>query len=147
MSTEETFTDEMEQIEQAPEVRDDAETDAEKKPNVSVDMKGDLKEFIDLTEQIKGAKEEIKILTERKAELETRILDFMVDNDIPAFNTPSGKISVFQAKSIKPFNKEYLEAKLATKMESSAAKALTEHAFAGRPVTPVNKVKVVPKRG
>ena len=111
---------------------------------VTDNLREDLREYIDLSDQLRKVKKDIKILTERKMELEKTICDYMVENDIPAFKTPSGKISVCQVKSTKPLNKEYLfeTMKNSSKIEENIAKELSELVFTSRPIIPVQKIKV-----
>ncbi|KAJ3213743.1 hypothetical protein HDU81_001851, partial [Chytriomyces hyalinus] len=97
-------------------------------------LREDLREYMDLSDQLKKIKKDVKILNERKTELENKICIFMVDNDIPAFKTPTGKISVCQVKSTKPLNKEYLfeTMKQSSKVEENLAKELSELFFTAR---------------
>ena len=118
----------------------------DKPPTVDVQLKSDLREFIDLTEQIQSVRDDMKILAERRKELELKICDFMVEHDIPAFNTPNGKISVVTSKSLKPLNKDYLVETLSTKIENALAKELCETAFSNRPAVPINKTRVTKKK-
>ena len=78
-------------------------------PNISNDFIADLKEFIDLGELIHIANDEMKLLKERKKELELKLSEFMFDQNINAFKTPNGKITVHQTKSVKPLNKDNLK--------------------------------------
>ena len=111
------------------------------------EMTNNLREFIHQCELIKGSKEELKILNERKNELEAVITQFMINNDIPAFKTPNGRISVYNAKSTKPLNKDYLLNTISEKIpDRKMAEELTEMAFAKRPTTETRKIKVIPKR-
>src|SRR6478609_8459039 len=87
-----------------------------KTATVSEEITGDLKEFIDLCEQIRNAKDEIKVLCDRKVELEGKIFEFMKQNDIPAFITPNGRISMYNAKSVKPLNKEFFKETVSSKI-------------------------------
>ncbi len=114
---------------------------------ITTQMTDNLKEFLDLCKNIKAAKEEIKILSDRKTELEVDIRDFMLDHDIPAFKTPNGLIQIRQTKSVKPLNKDFLRETISTKIsDSQIALELTELAFSNRPTTMVPKIRVVSQR-
>ena len=124
-------------------------TEVENNVNVTLTvtekLRENLREFIDLTEQIKNVKKDLKIINERKAELETDLCEYMVENDIPAFNTPNGKISVYQTKSVKPINKDFVYETFFSsgKIEERLAKELSELVFtASRPSVPIQKIKV-----
>lgn len=106
-------------------------------------MTRDLQEFLDLCKSIKAAKEELKILSDRKMELETGIQEFMIEHEIPAFKTPSGLIQIRQTKSIKPLNKDFLRETISTRIsDTQMALELTELAFSNRPTTLIPKIKV-----
>jgi|SRR6478609_4853124 len=106
-----------------------------------------LRQFINLCEQIKNAKDEIKVLCERKAELEGRITQFMLSHDIPAFKTPNGKISVYQAKTTKPLNKDFLKETISAKItDAKMVEELTNMAFTGRPTVSTPKIKITPSK-
>ena len=111
------------------------------------EVTSNLREFIDLCEQIKGAKEENKILRDRKSELETAITAFMIDNSIPAFKTPNGKIQVYNTKSVKPLSRDFLRDTMASRiLDEKIVQELTEMAFAKRPTASVQKIKVIPPK-
>ncbi|KAI8822773.1 hypothetical protein BJ741DRAFT_635210 [Chytriomyces cf. hyalinus JEL632] len=110
-------------------------------------LKNNLREFIDLTEQIKNVKRDLKIINERKNELASDICKYMIDNDIPAFKTPNGNVSVYEQKSTKPINKDYIIETLSTKLDDLLAKELAALLVESRPVIPVPKIKVNLKRG
>lgn len=112
-------------------------------PQISEEITGDLKEFIDLCEQIRNAKEEIKVLCDRKTELEGKISEFMKHNQIPAFITPNGRITVYNAKSVKPLNKEYFKETVSSKIrDEKMVEELMSLVFSKRPTTEVQKIKV-----
>lgn len=114
---------------------------------ISQEMKNDLLEFIDLCEQIKTTKDALKVFTERKSELEREIADFMIKNEIPGFAFPSGRISVYPSKVVKPLNKEYLRETLVEEIpDEQLIQRVTEKAFSKRPSTAVQKIRVLPKR-
>lgn len=106
-----------------------------------------LREFINLCGQIKDAKDEIKALCERKSELEGLITQFMVSHDIPAFKTPNGKISVYQAKTVKPLNKDFFKETISAKIsDTRMVEELTNLAFTGRPIVSTPKIKITPPK-
>lgn len=107
------------------------------------ETKNDLKEFIHLCEQIKAAKEEIKVLNDRKSELEGNISEFMLRHEIQHFETPSGKISIVETKAVKPLNKEFLRDTIAARIaDPKIVEELTNLAFSKRPTTSVSKIKI-----
>jgi len=138
------------------ETMDDRTEDAPARPpsknkndgiQLTEEITNDLKEFIDLCGQIKAAKEEIKVLADRKVELEDKISQFMIEHGIPAFNTPNGMIKSYPATTVKPLNKEYLRETLSSKLQDARiVEELTTLAFQKRPSTSVHKIKVIPKR-
>src|SRR5688572_2542155 len=68
-------------------------------------IQSDIKEYIDLCEQIRAVKQDMKIIQERKRELDDHICAYMVKHNISACQTPQGKILMYQAKVMKPMNK------------------------------------------
>jgi len=124
------------------------EREQQANPNiVTEEITRDLREFITLCEQIKAAKEELKGLVELKTELEVKISEFMITHDIPAFKTPNGQISVVQAKSVKPLNKEFFRDTISAKIaDMKIVDELTEMAFSGRPTVQTRKIKVTPSK-
>lgn len=107
------------------------------------ETKNDLKEFIHLCEQIKAAKEEIKVLNDRKVELEGKISEFMLRHEIQQFDTPSGKISIVETKAVKPLNKEFLRDAISARItDPKVVEELTNLAFSKRPTTSVPKIKI-----
>lgn len=119
----------------------------EQSKEFSTEFVSDLREFIDLCEQISTAKDEMKLLNERKNELETKISDFMFDKKIPAFATPIGKVSIHQRKSVKPLNKDYLSEMISEKVEDRAVvDEIVNKTFGQRPITFIQKIRVVKNR-
>ncbi len=115
--------------------------------SLSDEMVLNLRQFIDLCEQIKGVKEDLKILVERKTELEGIISQFMISNEIPVFNTPNGRIAIQNSTTKKPLNKEMLLDIIQTKIsDTRIAQELTELAFSKRPTSQVQKIRHVPER-
>lgn len=111
------------------------------------EITNDLRQFINLCEQIKASKEELKILSDLKTELENKISEFMITHDIPAFKTPNGKIQVYQAKTTKPLNKEFLRETIAAKIaDAKIVDELINTAFTARPTTSSQKIKVTPSK-
>lgn len=113
-------------------------------PKVTEGLRENLREYIDLTEQIKNVRRDVKVLVERQKELSVMICDFMVENDIPAFKTPNGKVSVCETKSTQPLNKDYIYETISKsgKVDTRLAKELTDIVFLSRQVTPGQKIKV-----
>ena len=129
------------------EVQEQEELQRDVKKLITEEMKSDLQEFLDLCKSVKLAKENMKILNERKSELEVTIREFMIQNEIPAFKTPNGMISIRQTKSVKPLNKDFLRETISTKIaDAQIALELSEMAFTNRPTIFVSKIKVVSKR-
>lgn len=111
------------------------------------ELTNNLREFINLCEQIKAAKEETNILIARKTELENEISQFMIQHNVPAFKTPNGKISVYQAKTVKPLNKDFLRETIAAKIpDKTVVEELTNAAFSARPTVSTQKIKVTPAK-
>lgn len=111
------------------------------------EIMNDLRQFINLCEQIKASKDELKMLTDLKTELENKISEFMITHDIPAFKTPNGKIQVYQAKTTKPLNKEFLRDTIAAKItDMKIVEELINSAFGARPTTSTQKIKVTPSK-
>jgi hypothetical protein len=105
-------------------------------------LKKTIKEYVDLMEQIQLAKEGIKIVAERKSELENKILNWMSSQEVTVIQIPSGKISVSEGKAKKPFNKDSVCMTLNSRVEPSLAKELSELVFSSREVTPFKKIKI-----
>jgi uncharacterized protein YbcV (DUF1398 family) len=115
---------------------------------VSEEFVSDLKEFIDLCEQIHTAKDEIKLLNERKSELEKKMETFMVQNNITGFSTPSGKVSIQSRKSVKPLNKDYLSEVISTRIhDKSVVEEIVQKTFSERPSTMKPKIKITQNQG
>jgi hypothetical protein len=109
--------------------------------------KSDLREFIHLCEQIKAAKNELKVLVDRKAELETNISQFMLSHEIQHFETPNGKISLVESKTVKPLSKDYLRDTISSKIsDPTIVNELTSLAFAKRPSKTISKIKISKKK-
>lgn len=121
-------------------------TESEAPVVLSDEMTQNLREFIDICEQIKGAKDEMKIFTERKKELDGVITAFMLENGIPAFKTPNGRITVYETKSVKPLNKEYLKETIGKRItDVKMVEEITDLAFNNRESVSVQKIRVIPK--
>ena len=103
-----------------------------------------LREYVDICTQIKTAKDELKIFSERKSELEEFILEFMMQNSIPAFDTPNGRIKLCETKSKAPLNKDYLREMVSKKLTSQETDEIIELAFDKRPTVNSQKIKLGP---
>jgi len=110
--------------------------------NLPVD---EVREYCDLAHQIRTAKQQLKLVNERKKELEVIIEEYMRENNIDLFETPNGKISIFASKRhSKPFNKEYLLETLQDKVDPSIAQEIVLAAFDNRPSENTQKLKIIP---
>ncbi len=117
-----------------------------KQDDVPSQVKEDLKEYLDLKEQIKGANEELKIFKERLKELEGDLTQYMEEHNVQFFNTPLGKVSFYQSKSMQPLNKDFFKEAFQSKIpDKTLANELTTM-FEKRPFTETNRIKVFPKR-
>ena len=116
------------------------------KQDVPQQVKEDLKEYLDLQEQIKGANLELKVFKERLKELSADIAEYMAQHGIQFFNTPQGKVSFYQSKSMKPLNKDFLKEAMESKISDKALVNELTTIFEKRPFTEVNRIKVFPKR-
>ena len=107
------------------------------------ETKNDLKEFIHLNEQIRAAKEELKVLNDRRTELQGKISEFMLRHEIQQFDTPSGQISIVETKSMKPLNKEFLRDAISVRIaDPKIVEELINLAFSKRPTASVQKIKL-----
>ena len=113
---------------------------------VPQNVKDDLKEYMDLQEQIKGANMELKVFKERLKELSNDIAEYMAQHDIQYFNTPQGKVSFYQSKSMKPLNKDFFKETIQSKITDKQLVDELTTMFEKRPFTEVNRIKVFPKR-
>lgn len=104
----------------------------------------DLKEFIDLCEQIQSAKDEIKLLVERKTEIETNMKTLMSKNNLTAISTPRGKITLQDKKNVKPLNKDYLSEIISSKItDKTVVDEIIQRTFDERPSVLVPKIKII----
>lgn len=96
---------------------------------------------------MKQVKSELKIFNERKNELENKISDFMIGNNIPEFSTSDGKesIQLYERKSKSPLNKEYLQDAISDKVDSKTVEEIVIAAF-DRPTVQVQKIKISKKK-
>lgn len=128
-----------------------SETDGstvDKSQRASQDMKHTILQYTDLCNQIRSVKEDVKILAERKKELESIICNYMVAHDIPVFKTRHGKISLYNTKKVQPLNKDFLRATIQVKItDPKIADEITTMAFSSRPVREERKVKHTPPTG
>ena len=110
---------------------------------VSKELIKDLKEYLDHCKHIKQSTDELKILKERKAELEEHIVTYMKQNNVPTINTPSGNISFYEGKSTKSLNKELLKETISSRLaDQNMAEEITKAAFENRPSNVVSKIRV-----
>jgi len=149
ISTETIEREEEEKIPQDPQdPQEDREARGETRAEIRVipeEVTRNLREYVDICTQIKSARDELKIFTERKSELEEYILQFMQQNDIPAFQTPTSTIRLYDSKSKTPLNKDYLRETLSGKLNTQETDEILALAFDQRPVTQSQKIKVGPK--
>lgn len=130
----------------SPVAESPAVTTVRTQDDVPPQVKEDLKEYLDLKEQIKGANEELKVFKERLKELEGDLSQYMSEHGVQFFNTPLGKVSFYQSKSMKPLNKDFFKEAFQSKIpDKTLADELTTM-FEKRPFTEVNRIKVFPKR-
>lgn len=114
----------------------------------TTEINSDLREYIDICSQIKSAREDLKIITERKSELEKTISNYMTEHNIPGFNTPNGRIAFYDAKSVTPMNEGFLREKFSennvdSKITDTILESITSK---NRPSVAVKKIKVIPKK-
>lgn len=105
-------------------------------------VKATLKEFIDLSKQIKDVRKELKVINERRKELEVTLTDYMHAASAPALRCDVGTVKLVDTKSVKPINKDGVFDVISSKVDPSIAKELSELVFSCRPVIPVQKVRV-----
>lgn len=110
--------------------------------NSNEELTRNLKEYIDLSIQTQETKKELKIIAERKKELEEAILVFMEANSIDVLRTQGGSIKLYDAKSKAPLNEEYLRETLGETLDSATLDSIIETAFKQRPVTNTRKIKL-----
>ena len=107
-------------------------------------------EYIDLTNNVKTAKEQIKLLNERRKELEVGIHEKMKQHDIKAFTTSQGNVRIFSSRSQKAPSKDEVAELIAEKVgnDQLAQEVLgIIYDKANRPSTSTEKIKVIPRRG
>jgi hypothetical protein len=109
---------------------------------VNEDLTHNLKEYIDLSSQIQNVKKELKVIGERRKELEQLILNFMQTNSIDVLKTQGGSIKLYDAKSRTPLNEEYLTGVLKEKIDATTMDEIILAAFKSRPVTETQKIKL-----
>lgn len=101
------------------------------------DLTSNLKEYIDLSAQTVAVKKELKIIGERRKELEDQILNFMQTNSIDVLKIQGGgSIKLVETKSKAPLNEEYLRESLVEKaiLDTQTIDDIINLAFK-RPVT------------
>jgi vacuolar-type H+-ATPase subunit D/Vma8 len=113
------------------------------------DISPAIMEFIDLTKQVKTAKEQIKLLNERRNELEASIRERMKTYQITAFTTAEGNVRVYESKSVKAPSKDDVVDLIAEKVgNEKLAQEVVGIIYdkANRASTSTEKIKVIPKR-
>ncbi|RKO94501.1 hypothetical protein BDK51DRAFT_46594 [Blyttiomyces helicus] len=93
-------------------------------------FKREISEYVDLSKTIKNAKEDLKLLNERKMELEQIIAEFMNDTGSTDIDTGTDTISIITSKTSQPLNKEYLRQTLLVNIpDENLADQIVELAF------------------
>jgi len=106
-------------------------------------------EFIDLSNQVKTAKTQIKLMNERKKELDGHIRDRMRTYGIKGFTTAEGNIHVYESKTAKAPSKDDIVGLVAGKVgDERLAEEVMEIIYSKENRVPVatEKIKVIPKR-
>jgi hypothetical protein len=106
-------------------------------------------EFIDLSNSVKQARTQIKLMNERKKELEGRIRERMSSLGIRGFTTAEGNIHVYESKTAKAPAKEDIVTLVAGKIgDERLAEEVMEIIYSKENRVPVatEKIKVIPKR-
>ena len=103
-----------------------------------------VEEYFDLCNKINEAKEDLKLVNERKNELQEKISNYMIKEGLDSINTTRGKIKVVSSKSMKSLNKDYLREALCKRLsDAKIAEELAELIFEQRPVTAVKKIRII----
>jgi len=106
-------------------------------------------ELIDLTKNVKEARGQIKLLNERRKELEGRIRERMRAYGIKGFTTSSGNIHIYESKTAKAPSKDDIANLVAGKVgDERLAEEVLEIIYSKENRVPVatEKIKVVPRR-
>lgn len=112
-------------------------------PELTAQIRADALEYIDLVKQIKGVKDELKLINERKKELESQIADYMQRNKINVLESQNGNINMVVKQSPVRLNKDYIKETLTEKLkDEEAADDLTRHICENRPTETGAKIKV-----
>ena len=145
MSTE----NENENVNMASGDNDHSDNDHSDRASVMKDIRPRVLEFIDLDNQVKLAKKQIKLLNERKKELDANIRDLMRAYGIDGFSTANGNVHLYVSKTAKAPSKDDVVAVIAEKLgNENLAEEVAELFFAKQNRVPVTteKIKVIPKR-
>lgn len=111
-------------------------------------MKQTIMQYTDLCNQIRVTKQDVKILSDRKKEIEAELCNYMISNNIDVLNTSGGKISLYNTKKVQPLNKEFLCNAIKSRIpDTNVAEDITTLAFSSRPVREERKVKHTPVSG
>jgi hypothetical protein len=106
-------------------------------------------ELIDLTNNVKEARSSIKLLNERRKELENRIRERMRAYGIKGFTTRSGNIHIYESKTAKAPSKDDIAGLVAGKVgDERLAEEVMDIIYSkeNRITVATEKIKVVPKR-
>ena len=126
----------------------DKDTSEESRPQAAAShlltqVKSEVLEYIDLTNQITESKAAIKLLTERKGELEENISAFLIAQNQPGVKIGQRRITLINTKQTKPLNKDFLKQAILEKTDNEKlAEELTKIAFEGRPSAMIQKLRL-----
>ena len=100
-----------------------------------------VKKYIDNDDKLKDLNKSLKDLKLEKKEYETKILEYMINNDLDEVELGGGKLKKTVSKSYVPIKKEHITTKLSEKLDNEKAKEIAEHIVNNREFNEISKIK------
>ena len=100
-----------------------------------------INEYINILNTIKTTNAKLKVLRKRSKELDKRISDQMLRNNLQVINlSEGGSIEKKKGTKKQPIKKDIIVEKIRQKLDNSQAERLIESLYENRPLLPTEKI-------
>lgn len=106
-------------------------------------LKDSVKKYITMDDEIRIINKDIKILKEKRKNMEEEILNYMKENKVDQIKLGSGKLQLVTSKVYSTMKKEIIFETLIQKVGESKAEEITDSIIKNRKMNEVIKIKRV----